>query len=107
MTIWEDLSLHILKIVSCVLKIPFVELCPDRQHPLLRSSTYILRSNTLMQEVFVLHLSFSKNKPDKRTGMGALFSEHSTSDTNCIKSNIYNASSKMGERHYMLVHYTV
>lgn len=33
MTIWEDISLHIHKIVSCVLTIPFVELCPDRRHP--------------------------------------------------------------------------
>lgn len=64
-----------------------------------------------MQEVIVLlHLSFSKNKLDKKdtvktmeTGMGALFSEHSTSDTNCIKSNIYIASSKTEEQHCMAV----
>lgn len=37
--------------------------------------------------------------------MGALFSEHSTSDTNCIKSNIYIASSKTEEQHCMSVNY--
>lgn len=43
MTIWEDIRLHIHKIVSCVLTIPFVELCPGRRHPLLQSSAYILQ----------------------------------------------------------------
>lgn len=37
MTVWEDISLHIHKIVSCVLMIPFVELCPNRRHPPLQS----------------------------------------------------------------------
>lgn len=39
------------------------------------------------------------------TGMGALFSEHSTSDTNCIKSNIYISSSKTEEQDCMPVNY--
>lgn len=43
MTIWEDISLHIHKIVSCVLTIPFVELRPNRRHPPLQSSAYILQ----------------------------------------------------------------
>lgn len=33
MSIWEDISLHIHKIVSCVLTIPFVELRPGRRRP--------------------------------------------------------------------------
>lgn len=43
MTIWEDISLHIHKIVSCVLTIPFVELRPNRHHHPLQSSAYIRR----------------------------------------------------------------
>lgn len=116
MTIWEDISLHIHKIVSCVLTIPFVELCPSRHHPPHHLQTFCsMSSNTLLQEVIVLlHLSFSKNKLDKKdtvkkqmleTGMGVLFSKHSTSDTNCIKSNIYIASAKTGEQHCMSVNY--
>lgn len=61
----------------------------------------------LKQEVIVrLHLSFSKNKLDKKdtvkkqtmdTGMETLFSEHAIRDSNYIKSNIYIASSMTEE----------
>lgn len=68
MTIWEDISLHIHKIVSCILTIPFVELCPNRHHPPHHLRTFCsMSSNTLLQEVTaLLHLSFSKNKLDKK-----------------------------------------
>lgn len=57
MTGWEDIH----KIVSCVLTIPFVELCPDRRHPLLLSLQHIFQR--VVQEVIVpLHSSLSKIK---------------------------------------------
>lgn len=105
MSIWEDISLHIHKIVSCVLTIPFVELRPGRRRPLRRNHRRTFRgtsSNTPMREVIApLHFAFSKNKPDKKDPAettGALFEEHSDSDTNCIKSNIYTESSEAGEQ---------
>lgn len=55
-----------------------------------------------MREVIaLLHLAFSKNKPDKKDPAEttrALFEEHSDGDTNRIKSNIYTASSEAGEQ---------
>lgn len=43
MTIWKDISPHIHKIVSCVLTIPFVELCPNRHRPAPQSSVHTLQ----------------------------------------------------------------
>lgn len=60
MNIWEDISLHIHKIVSCVLTIPFVELCPNRRRPPLQSSVHILQHIFKHGVILILHLSFSK-----------------------------------------------
>lgn len=114
MTIWEDISRHIHKIVSCVLTIPFVELCPNRHRPPLHSSAHIgrprLQTQYVREVIALFHLSFSKNKPQTKSigseelrrqrewGGGG---EYSSTDTNCIKSNIYIASPKIEVQHCM------
>lgn len=68
MTIWEDISLHIHKIVSCVLTIPFVELCPNRHQPPLQSSAVHsaehLRTHSCKRLLFFIYHS-QKNTFDK------------------------------------------
>lgn len=88
MTIWEDISVHIHKIVSCVLTILFG---PDRRHPLLQSPVHTL------QRIFkhgpagagpfaFIYLPLNKlwEKGDSEDG--------GDGDTNCTKSNIYTVS---------------
>lgn len=59
MTIWEDISLHIHKIVSCVLTIPFVELCPNILH-CNHLCTFCSTSSNMG-----LYLSFIYHSPNK------------------------------------------
>lgn len=107
MTIWEDISPHIHKIVSCVLTIPFVEPRPDRRRPPPPPpSAHVFKHAHARgyRSPFIYHSP--KNKLDKKdtaktttaeTGNGsALYSEHSTGDTDCAESNIYIASSETG-----------
>lgn len=80
MTVWEDISLHIHKIVSRVLTIPFVELCPNRRHPPLQSFLPHILKHTPARGYrlpsFIIGRKNKFHKNDKmtaqETGTGAL-----------------------------------
>lgn len=110
MNIWKDISLHIHKIVGCVLTIPFVkELCPNRHHPPLQWCARVFK-HTLARRCpslsfIILQISSTKRK-DWRSRRWEkhwelFFGTHSTSDINCMNSNIYMASTETKERHCM------